>query len=222
MSGSGRTGPADPPPPATADLAGIVAFLQAAERLKDTLRSGHSAGGRPESTAEHSWRLCLLALLLDRHLPGIDLLKLLKLCIVHDLGEAISGDIPATEQTQGDGKATRERADLELLAAPLPVAERDAILGLWDEYDAARTPEAVLAKGLDKIETVLQHAIGANPADFDYGFNLSYGAERTAAHPLLVALRGIADAATRARMGADGPGRRTDGRAGPSPGLTTE
>lgn len=211
MSGSSRTGPVDPPLPAPADLAGIVAFLQAAERLKDTLRSGHSAGGRPESTAEHTWRLCLLALLLDRHLPGIDMLKLLRLCVVHDLGEAVSGDIPATEQAAGDGKAARERADLAMLAAPLPVPERDAILALWDEYDAARTPEAVLAKGLDKIETVLQHAIGANPAGFDYGFNLTYGAERTAAHPVLAALRGLADAATRARMVPDpGPAAAPD------------
>lgn len=182
------------------DLAGIVAFLQAAERLKDTLRSGHTAGGRPESTAEHSWRLCLMVLVLERQLPGVDLLRLLKLCIVHDLGEAISGDVPATRQTADDGKAARERADLAALAAPLPEPETAAILALWDEYDAAATPEAVLAKGLDKIETVLQHAIGANPADFDYGFNLTYGADRTRAHPLLAALRALADAATRARM----------------------
>ncbi len=187
-------------PTGIGDLAGIVAFLQAAERLKDTLRSGHTAGGRPESTAEHSWRLCLMVLVLERHLPGIDLLRLLKLCLVHDLGEAISGDVPATRQTADDGKAARERADLAALAAPLPGAERTAILGLWDEYDAAATPEAVLAKGLDKIETVLQHAIGANPADFDYGFNLTYGTDRTGAHPLLAALRTLADAATRARM----------------------
>lgn len=185
---------------AAGDLAGILAFLQGAERLKDTLRSGHTAGGRPESTAEHSWRLCLFVLLLERQLPGIDLLKLLKLCIVHDLGEAVSGDVPATEQTKDDGKAARERADLAALAAPLPDAERAAILALWDEYDDAATAEAVLAKGLDKIETVLQHAIGTNPPDFDYAFNLSYGAERTAAHPLLARLRALADAATRARM----------------------
>lgn len=190
----------DGAPTGSGDLAGIVAFLQAAERLKDTLRSGHTAGGRPESTAEHSWRLCLMVLVLERHLPGVDLLRLLKLCIVHDLGEAISGDVPATRQTADDGKAARERADLAALAAPLPEPETAAILALWDEYDAAATPEAVLAKGLDKIETVLQHAIGANPADFDYGFNLTYGADRTGAHPLLAALRTLADAATRARM----------------------
>ncbi|MBL9059675.1 MAG: HD domain-containing protein [Mangrovicoccus sp.] len=187
-------------PAGIGDLPGLVAFLQAAERLKDTLRSGHTAGGRPESTAEHSWRLCLMVLVLERHLPGIDLLRLLKLCLVHDLGEAISGDVPATRQTADDDKAARERADLTALSAPLPEAERAAILALWDEYDAAATPEAVLAKGLDKIETVLQHAIGANPTDFDYGFNLTYGADRTGAHPLLAALRTLADAATRARM----------------------
>ncbi|MCA8878491.1 MAG: HD domain-containing protein [Rhodobacteraceae bacterium] len=181
-------------------LSGLVSFLQAAEQLKDTLRSGYTAGGRHESTAEHTWRLCLLAMILEPRLPGIDMLRLLKLCIVHDLGEAVSGDVPATAQTPEDGKAARERTDLVALCAPLPVPDRAAILALWDEYDAAETSEAVLAKGLDKLETVFQHAIGANPDDFDYAFNLRYGADRTAVHPLLAELRRLADAATRARM----------------------
>ncbi|QDL94427.1 HD domain-containing protein (plasmid) [Paroceanicella profunda] len=182
----------------TTRLGDIITFLQRAERLKDTLRSGHTAAGRPESTAEHSWRLCLLALLLAEDMPGVDRLRLLELCIVHDLGEAVSGDIPATEQRPGLNKAAQERADLEHLAAPLPADLRERLLALQDEYDAAATPEAVLAKGLDKIETVLQHATGANPPDFDYDFNLAYGQARTAAHPLLAALRALADRETEA------------------------
>ncbi|WP_118134999.1 HD domain-containing protein [Oceanicella sp. SM1341] len=189
----------------TARLEGITAFIQSAEALKDTLRSGHSAKGRPESTAEHSWRLCLLALVLAEEFTGIDRLRLLELCILHDLGEAVSGDIPATEQCPDADKAARERADLEALAAPLPPDIRARLLALQDEYDAAATPEAVLAKGLDKIETVLQHAKGANPPGFDLGFNLPYGRARTDAHPLLAALRAIADRETRAAMARPAP-----------------
>ena len=185
-----------------ADLDGIVAFVQGAAALKDTLRSGHTVAGTPESTAEHTWRLSLLALLCARRVPGLDALRLLELCIVHDLGEAISGDVPAIDAPGQAGKAARERADLQTLCAPLPAGDAAHILALYDEYDAAETPEAQLARGLDKIETVLTHAIGANPPDFDYAFNLTYGAARTDAHPLLRALRSRADAATRECMAA--------------------
>ncbi len=182
--------------------AAILEFLLATGALKDTLRSGHTPGGRRESTAEHSWRLALLVLLLERELTaaGLDPLQLLRLVLVHDLGEAVSGDIPATDAARQAGKAAQERRDFEALCAPLPEDLRAQLLALHAEYEAAETPEARLAKGLDKIETILTHAQGANPSDFDYGFNLAYGAERTAAHPLLRALREAADAATRARM----------------------
>jgi Predicted hydrolases of HD superfamily len=181
-------------------LRGIIDFIQAAERLKDTLRSGRTSGGRAESSAEHSWRLCLLVMLFEKELAGCDLLRLLKLCIVHDLGEAISGDIPAIVQRGDDGKAVRERAAMAQLCAPLPADLRQDILALWDEYDAAATPEAILAKGFDKLETMLQHTVGRNPAGFDYAFNLAYGLQHTARHPLLSQIRAMVDEATRARM----------------------
>jgi putative hydrolase of HD superfamily len=100
--------------------------------------------------------------------------------------------------TQGGAGA----ADLLRLTAPLPAALRDDIVALWDEYEAAATPEARLAKGLDKLETILQHTQGKNPADFDYGFNLAYGRRYTAGDPLLEALRARLDAET-ARLAAE-------------------
>jgi putative hydrolase of HD superfamily len=183
-------------------LAAIIDFLQAAEKLKDTLRSGITSNGRAESTAEHSWRLCLMVMLFDRELADYDRLKLLRLCIVHDLGEAISGDVPATCQSPDDGRAERERADLETLCAPLPDDLRREILGLWDEYSGGATPEARMVKGFDKLETMLQHLIGRNAADFDYAFNLTYGAQHTVRHPLLFQIRELVDAATRERIAA--------------------
>ena len=179
---------------AAPDIEAYLAFFRAAEALKDTLRSGHTAGGRPESTAEHSWRLCLMALTLEEALPGIDVGRLLRLLIVHDLGEAIGGDIPAP--SQGADKTADERADFRTLIAPLPASAAERLLALWDEYNAAATAEARLAKGLDRLETVLQHTQGANPPDFDYGFNLGYGRAQTDAHPLIAALRAPVDAET--------------------------
>lgn len=183
------------------DLDAALAFLGEAGRLKDTLRSAHSRAGRVESSAEHSWRLCLWALALGPRLGGgVDPLRLLKMLLVHDLGEALHGDVPAPEQQDDPDRAARERADLVSLTEPLPPAVREELLALHAEYEAGATPEARLAKGLDKLETLLTHAEGANPPGFDYAFNLDYGRARTDALPLTRALRERLDRMTRARL----------------------
>lgn len=181
----------------TDDIIGCLQFLHEAERLKQVFRTSWTSGGHPESAASHSWRLCLMALVFARGFPEADFGRLIKLCIVHDLGEAIRGDIPAIEQTPGAPKAAEERADLLTLAASLPEAIRAEIVALWDEYEAAATPEAKVAKALDKLETMLQHNQGANPPDFDYAFNLGYGRKFTDALPLAAAIRSFIDAETR-------------------------
>jgi putative hydrolases of HD superfamily len=186
--------PADP-------LDGILVFLRSAERLKTVTRSGWTSAGQRESVAEHTWRLCLMAMILYGRADGIDLAKLLRMCLIHDLGEAIGGDIPAPEQARGGagGKAARERDDLLELIRPLPDEARAEITGLWDEYEAAESAEARIAKGLDKLETILQHTQGSNPDDFDYAFNLAYGQQYTAADPLLASLRQRLDVETARR-----------------------
>lgn len=183
----------------TDELEGVLRFLRAAERLKTVTRSGWTSAGEAESVAEHSWRLCLMAMVLYGRADGIDLARLLKMCVIHDLGEAIGGDLPAPLQHATSSKATQERFDLRELIASLPDGARDDILALWDEYEAASSPEARVAKGLDKLETILQHTQGANPADFDYAFNLDYGQRYTAADPILAALRARLDVETARR-----------------------
>jgi len=136
------------------DLEGILEFLRATEALKTTFRSGFTSAGERESVAEHAWRLCLMALLIAPSVPDVDFARLIKICVVHDLGEAIGGDIPAPEQARraeagSSGKSADERRDLVTLVAPLPDALRREILDLWDEYEAASTSEARLAKALD-------------------------------------------------------------------------
>jgi putative hydrolases of HD superfamily len=182
------------------ELTGILEFLRAAEALKTATRSGWTSAGEQESVAEHTWRLCLMALALHPAFPDVDFARLVKICIIHDLGEAIGGDVPAPEQAQRPGgKAADERRDLLQLLEPLPQALRDEITGLWDEYEAAESPEARLAKGLDKLETILQHTQGQNPRDFDYRFNLTYGRRFTGDHPVLAALRALLDEETERR-----------------------
>jgi 5'-deoxynucleotidase YfbR-like HD superfamily hydrolase len=191
------------------ELDGVLAFLRAAERLKTVTRSGWTSTGKAESVAEHTWRLCLMAMVLYGRTEDIDLAKLLKMCLIHDLGEAIGGDVPAPAQVAGSPKAGQERADLLALVEPLPASLQREILELWDEYEAASSPEAKVAKGLDKLETILQHTQGRNPDDFDYAFNLDYGQRYTAADPVLAALRSRLDEVTaqRARDAGAGSGR---------------
>jgi putative hydrolase of HD superfamily len=175
------------------EIAGVLEFLRAAEKLKSTHRSAWTSAGQPESVAEHTWRLCLMALVLKDAFPAVDFARLVKMCIIHDLGEAIGGDIPAIHQVPGESKAAQERQDLLQLLAPLPERMRGEITGLWDEYEAAATPEAKLAKALDKLETIMQHNQGKNPPDFDYRFNLDYGKQHTRGNPLIEAVREILD-----------------------------
>jgi putative hydrolase of HD superfamily len=188
-----------------ATLSGILDFLRAAERLKVVGRSAYTSAGLQESVAEHTWRLCLMAVVLAPEFPDVDFARLIKICIIHDLGEAIGGDIPAPEQARraaaglSTGKAPDERRDLLTLLEPLPPALRDEITSLWDEYEAAESAEARLAKALDKLETILQHTQGNNPREFDYRFNLGYGRQHTASPPLIATIREILDRETESR-----------------------
>jgi len=182
------------------ELLQVLDFLRAAESLKTVVRSGWTSAGERESVAEHTWRLCLMALVLGPALPEVDFARLVRICIVHDLGEAIGGDVPAPEQVRrGTSKTSDERRDLLTLVAALPAVPREEIVALWDEYEAGVTPEARLAKGLDKLETILRQTQGKNPRDFDYRFNLDYGRRYTEGHPLLAELRAILDEATERR-----------------------
>ena len=145
------------------ELDGILTFLRSAERLKDTFRSSHTSSGRRESVAEHTWRLCLMAILLRPEFPEVDFSRLIRICVIHDLGEAVSGDIPAVDQDAAAPKAIQERLDLIDILAPLPNELQAELVTLWDEYESATSPEARLAKALDKLETIMQHNQGQNP-----------------------------------------------------------
>jgi putative hydrolase of HD superfamily len=182
-----------------ADLAGIIEFLRAAEQLKNTTRTSWTSSGAQETVAAHTWRLCLMSVLFEKSFVDVDFAKLVKICIIHDLGEAIGGDISAKEQQGRPAKAEQERADLQQLLSPLPTRLRTEITALWDEYEAATSREAKLAKALDKLETIMQHNQGQNPPDFDYRFNLDYGKQYTVGDPLIEAVRQLLDAETEAR-----------------------
>jgi|1186.fasta_scaffold129075_3 putative hydrolase of HD superfamily len=142
-------------PSAPADPA-LLRFFHLAGRLKETPRAGWSLRGiaSPESVAEHSHRMALLALVLaPRAQPPLDAARCVAMALVHDLAEALVGDITPFDGVDADEKRRREEEAMRSLAA---LAGDDALLGLWREYAAAQTPEARFVKELDRLETVLQ------------------------------------------------------------------
>ena len=161
-----------------------LAFLREAEKLKNVLRFSHTSNGRQESTAEHSWRLCLMAMIFADQFEDINLEKILKMCLIHDLGEALHGDIPAIMKDQFPAKNQQEKQDLYQLTECLDDQPQMLIRSLWQEYEDAETTEVRLVKALDKLETILQHNQGINPVNFDYAFNLSYGENTLKPTPL--------------------------------------
>ena len=149
----------------------ILAFYEKAEKLKTTMRHSWLAhSDRQESSAEHSWMLGMLAIVLFSEIETeIDRLKVLKMVIVHDLAEAVTGDIPSFEiSVRQEGKYAAERKALELIVSDLPENTSTEILSLWEEMEACQTPEAKFAHSLDKIEVLMQHNL-ADISTWDEG-----------------------------------------------------
>ena len=167
----------------------LIEALAVAGRLKDATRHCDTARGRRESVAEHSWRLTLLAYFVSDEFPEADLTKLLKMCLIHDLGEAFTGDIPSFEKT-----AANEAREDELLGgwvASLPEPFRAEMQALYTEMNARESLEARIYKALDNLEAVIQH----NEAPLftwlplEYDLQMTYGTDKAAFSEYLTHLR---------------------------------
>lgn len=167
----------------------LLDILHVAERLKDTTRHCYTSGGRHESVAEHSWRMTLMAYLVAEEFPEADVTKLLKMCLIHDLGECFTGDIPAFDKTDAHRKT--EDALLGAWVDTLPEPIRSEWTALYVEMEARETLEAKLHKALDNLEAVIQH----NESDIgtwtenEYDLNLRYGYDKCAFSEYMTALR---------------------------------
>ncbi len=167
----------------------LLEILHVAERLKDTTRHCTTSKGRPESVAEHSWRAALTALLLREEFPELDTDKVVAMCLVHDLGECFTGDIPSFRKTEED--VNREDALLRQWVRTLPEEVSAYLAGLYDEMDRLETPEAKLYKAIDKLEAVIQH--NESPLETwqenEYELNKTYGFDAAAFSEWLTELR---------------------------------
>ncbi|WP_422375610.1 HD domain-containing protein [Roseibium sp.] len=146
-------------PFSSTDAAHIADVLSLAENLKTEMRHSWLSNGRRESVAEHTWLMSLAAILMAPHLEhDVDLGQTLKLIAVHDIAEAITGDIPFFEESARQvSKYADEAEAMEKISAMLPPAAADLLLGLWREYEDCETAEAKFARALDKLEVQHQH-----------------------------------------------------------------
>lgn len=145
----------------TARLDAQFAFLNEADRLKSVLRATTLVdGSRPENSGEHSWHLALYALVLaDQAEPGVDINRVVRMLLIHDLVEIDVGDVPI-HSANGQAHASVETQAAEAKAADrifgiLPQDLRDTLRALWEEFEAAETPDARFAKSLDRVQPVM-------------------------------------------------------------------
>jgi putative hydrolase of HD superfamily len=142
-----------------------LAFLVEADRLKSVERANPLVdGSRRENSAEHSWHVALTAAVLaERSDEPVDLGRALSLCLVHDLVEIDAGDTPPWDTAGRATKAAREAAAADRLFALLPADQAATFRGWWDEFEAAVTPEARLARAVDSLAPlVVNHASGGS------------------------------------------------------------
>lgn len=130
-------------------------ILHVAERLKDTLRHCTTSKGRIESVAEHSWRISLMAFLLKDEFPEADINKVVSMCLIHDLGECFTGDIPVFNKTDQDREHEEQLLDQWVKTLPSNVSK--TMSDLYAEMNAQQTLESKLYKALDKLEALIQH-----------------------------------------------------------------
>jgi putative hydrolase of HD superfamily len=138
----------------------IIQFLHQAEKLKSTLRHNWTTSGRQESTAEHTWRLMLMFLLLDHEAQfQVDSYHTMKMILVHDIAELVHGDVPGFIKSK-DAKQLAQKREHEAavkLFQLLPSPTAIELFALFKEYEQGKTKEAKVAKAIDKLETMLQH-----------------------------------------------------------------
>lgn len=142
------------------DLERQLAFLREIDRLKSVVRlSPLIDRSRRENSAEHSWHLAMYALVLAEHASGsIDILRVVKMLLIHDIVEIDAGDVPFHAPAMHAGQAERERLAAERLFGLLPEAQASEFRDLWHEFEAAGSDDAKFAKALDRFQPMLHNA----------------------------------------------------------------
>ena len=179
----------------------LLEILSVAEKLKCNTRHCDTSSGRRESVAEHSWRTALMAMLLTKEFPEADMDKVIRMCLIHDMGEAFTGDIPTFAKTGAD---TRKEDDILLnWVSTLPEDAREEWTALLTEMNAMETREAKIYKAIDNLEAVIQHNISdlSTWIPKEYELNKTYGDDKVAFSEYLRDLRAEVRRDTERKLG---------------------
>ncbi len=167
----------------------VLQFLSLAEKLKCQTRHSWTTNGRQESVAEHVYRLMVFVWLLKDEFPDCDMNRVMELALFHDMGEALTGDIPAFEKGREDEKIEEEAQ--QRIADMLPERYSARLSSIFKEVEEKETKESRLLQAMDKLEALIQH----NEADLstwlplEYELQLTYGQEQTKDIPYMKKLR---------------------------------
>ncbi len=156
----------------------LLNALGIAERLKDTIRHCYTSQGRRESVAEHSWMMTLMAFFMKNEFPEADMNKVIQMCIIHDLGECFTGDIPTFMKTKED-----ENAEEDLLKEwleSLPKVTQSEMKVLYKEMEERQTIEAKIYKAIDSLEALIQHNFSdiSTWSGNEFRLNLTYANDK--------------------------------------------
>ena len=171
------------------NITDLINTLHTIEKLKNITRHSYTSNGRHESVAEHCFRLALMAYLVKDEFPDADIDKVIKMCLIHDLGESFTGDIPAFNKTKSDEET--EKLALHTWLMKLPEPYSGEMSALYQEMEDRQTLEAKLYKALDGLEAVIQHneADLSTWSDNEFDLNLVYCEDKCIFSPYLSELR---------------------------------
>lgn len=180
----------------------FLEILHRANNLKINTRHNWTIGERKESVADHSWRIALMAMLLSQEdeFKDVDMNKVIRMCLIHDLGEAFTGDIPVFEKNHND--ETKEDELFFDWVNQFPQAQKDEWNTLLKEMIALETKEAKTYKSLDKLEALIAH----DEADIntwlplEYDLQMTYGKDIVQFSPYLTSLREAIDKMTKEKI----------------------
>ncbi|MBQ7009447.1 MAG: HD domain-containing protein [Ruminococcus sp.] len=167
----------------------LLEILSVAERLKDVTRHCYTKNGKHESVAEHSWMMTLMVFLIKDEFPDVDMDKVIKMCIIHDLGEAFTGDIPTFDKTKENEKT--EKTLLTQWLNSFPDTQQNEMTDLFDEMEKRETTEAKIFKAIDSLEALIQHNISdlSTWIPKEYELNKTYADDKVAFSEYLTLLR---------------------------------
>ena len=136
---------------------------------------------RPENDAEHSWHLAMMAIVLAEHAKDpVDVLKVVKMVLIHDIVEIDAGDTFIYDTTKSHVNTVDERRAAQRIFGILPREQAEVLIALWEEFEAGETPEAKFARAMDRLEPLLQNTSnnGGTWREFDVDYTTVYAKKK--------------------------------------------